>query len=272
MAVDMSELCRDLLDESLALERILVPLDEAGWATPTPAPGWTVREQMTHLAHFDDVSVLAVTDPEGFRELRAAAPGGTDRITGEVAERHAAMPATDVLFWFHRARARLLDVLRDTGPRRRVEWYGPEMSAASVVTARIMETWAHGQDVADALEAERGPSRALPHVAHLGVAARAFSFRAHDIDPPDDPVRVELSLPDGTVWARGEPDAADRVTGLAVDFCLLVTRRRHRADTTLEARGDVATRWLDVAQAFAGAPGSGRRPGQFERIRPPSPF
>ncbi|SIL68645.1 TIGR03084 family protein [Mycobacteroides abscessus subsp. abscessus] len=127
-----------------------------------------------------------------------------------------------------------------------------------------METWAHGQDVVDALGATREATARLRHVAHIGVGARAFSYLANGLDLPADPVRVELTAPDGSVWTWGPADAANRVSGPALDFCLLVTQRRHRDDTALVADGPLADhQWLAIAQAFAGPPGGGRVAGQF---------
>ena len=137
------------------------------------------------------------------------------------------------------------------------------MSARSFITARLMETWAHGQDVADALAVERTPTERLRHVAHIGVGARAFSYVANGRQPNPAPVRVELVGPAGDTWSWGPEDASDRVTGPALGFCLLVTQRRHRDDVGLTAEGAAADEWLDIAQSFAGPPGHGRRPGQF---------
>ena len=141
------------------------------------------------------------------------------------------------------------------------------MSAASSLTARLMETWAHGQDIADALGTRREPTDRLRHVAHLGVAARPVSFAANGRARPGQPVRVELISPGRDMWLWGPPEAPDRVTGSALDFCLAVTRRRHLDDTSLLISGPVATEWMAIAQAFAGPPGPGRRPGQFRRAR-----
>jgi uncharacterized protein (TIGR03084 family) len=137
------------------------------------------------------------------------------------------------------------------------------MSLASFITARIMETWAHGQDVADALGVVRPPSGRLRHVAFIGARAFANSFVSHGLPVPDAPVRVELVAPDGKTWAFGPADAADVVRGPALDFCLVVTQRRHPADTALSTEGPVAAEWLTIAQAFAGPAGKGRQPGQF---------
>jgi uncharacterized protein (TIGR03084 family) len=126
-----------------------------------------------------------------------------------------------------------------------------------------METWAHGQDIADALGVVRSPTDRLRHVAHIGVGARAFSFAAHGRSTPETPVRVELLAPGGETWTWGPPDAGDRVTGPAQDFCLVVTQRRHLDDSALLIEGPVAADWMSIAQAFAGPPGPGRQPGQF---------
>lgn len=132
------------------------------------------------------------------------------------------------------------------------------MSPASMATARLMETWAHGEDVAEALGVRRAPAARLRHVAHLGFRTLGHGFAAHGRPVPAEPVRVELVAPDGETWAFGPADAPDRVTGPALDFCLLVTQRRHRADLALVATGPIADEWLDVAQAFAGPPGAKR--------------
>jgi uncharacterized protein (TIGR03084 family) len=130
------------------------------------------------------------------------------------------------------------------------------MSAASLATARLMETWAHGEDVAAALGATREPTDRLRHVAYLGVRTRQFAFLSRGLSAPDSEVRVELTAPGGALWTFGPDDAPERVTGPALDFCHLVTRRRHRDDLALVAEGPGADRWLDLAQAFAGPPGA----------------
>jgi len=136
------------------------------------------------------------------------------------------------------------------------------MSAMSHATARLMETWAHGQDVYDALAANREDSARLRHIAHLGVRTRNFAFGVHGLEPPAEEFRVVLTAPSGAVWTWGPEDAAQTVSGPAYDFCLRVTQRRHRDDLDLVATGPDADRWLDIAQAFAGPAGAGREPAR----------
>jgi uncharacterized protein (TIGR03084 family) len=134
------------------------------------------------------------------------------------------------------------------------------MSPASLATARSMETWAHSLDVFEALGVEPVVDDRIRHVAHLGVRTRDFAFAVRGLEPPADEFHVSLTAPSGAVWQWGPADAPQSVTGAAYDFCLLVTQRRHRGDLALEATGPDADRWLDIAQAFAGPPGSGRPP------------
>jgi uncharacterized protein (TIGR03084 family) len=264
MAVAMNVLIGDLRAESADLERLLVP---GAWAVPTPAAGWTVRDQITHLAWFDDAAVRAVTGPESFRdEVRAALAQGLD--TDELVRSRRSMPDEEVLEWFGAARRRMTEVLASADPATRIPWYGPDMGLVSFTTARLMETWAHGQDVADGLTAgghdgKREPTDRLRHVAEIGVRALPWSFAVHGRPRPDVPVRVDLTLPSGASWTAGPEDASDVVRGTALDFCLVVTQRRHPADVNLAVSGPVAEEWISIAQAFAGPPGAGRRPGQF---------
>jgi uncharacterized protein (TIGR03084 family) len=140
------------------------------------------------------------------------------------------------------------------------------MSLASFASARLMEAWAHGQDVVDALGASRAPTDRLRHIAHIGVRTRAFSYTVRGLQPPSDPVGVELVSPSGEAWTWEADVSVDLVRGSALGFCLVVTQRRHLDDTDVVAKGKMAQEWMAIAQAFAGSPGTGRRPGQF----PPS--
>jgi uncharacterized protein (TIGR03084 family) len=268
MAVSMAALVADLAAESADLTRMLVPLAPGDWELPTPAAGWAIRDQISHLAFFDEAATLSATDPARFRQEAAEMMSAGDDFTEAVARDHRQLPPGELLEWLATAREEYLRTFADLEPSWRLPWYGPPMSAASSVTARLMETWAHGQDVADALGAARPATARLRNIAHLGVATMGFSFTLRGQLVPTVPIRVELAGPDGAAWSWGPADAADRVQGDALDFCLLVTQRRHRLDTGLIVTGAAAVAWLDLAQAFAGPPGPGRPP---EPGRPPGP-
>ena len=266
MPVDMTALAADLAAESAVTRALVAGLDEAGWHTPTQAAGWDIADQISHLAYFDEVTVRSALYPAQFEAELAAARQGVnpDAIAARFRDRSGAQ----LLDWFDTARADLIGTFTRLDPRARLPWFGPAMSAASSLTARIMETWAHTQDIADALGVTREPTSRLRHVAHIGVGARAFSYAVRGRTLPQTPVRVELTGPDGDQWTWGPQDAADRVTGPALDFCLLVTQRRHRDDLALVIEGPAATEWMSIAQAFAGEAGTGRPPGKPAARRP----
>jgi uncharacterized protein (TIGR03084 family) len=259
-------LVADLAEEHADLAGILEGQPEESWSLPTPAPGWTVHDQVAHLAHFDWVTRTAVADHETFGRLRDQVGDyrqGLQAYVDSIGPANASRDGADVLAWWGRQNALLREAVLAAPERQRVPWFGPSMSLASKVTARIMETWAHGQDVADALGVRRTPTDRLRHVARIGVLAMPNSFATHGLEAPADPIRVSLVAPSGGTWEWGEPDAPHTVTGPAEDFCLVVTQRRHVADTDLVVEGAAASTWIDVAQAFAGPPGAGRRPGEF---------
>jgi len=260
---EMRALCDDLVAEHDALDAIVHDLDEATWDRPTPAEGWTVRDQIAHLAYSDVAAYLAAAEPDAFTRDLATRPR-EERQPRQLAIGRA-MSGPELLHWWRLSRRAMVEVFRALDAKARLPWYGPSMSARSFATARLEETWGHGQDVADALGVTRAATDRLRHVAHLGVLTRAFSFTNQGRPAPAVDVRVELLSPGGATWTWGEAAATDRVTGPALDFCLVVTRRRHPADTRLAITGPVAGEWMLRAQAFAGPPGSGRRPGQFPK-------
>ncbi|WP_165959413.1 TIGR03084 family metal-binding protein [Nonomuraea longispora] len=255
----MAGLLDDLRAETASFETLLRPLRDDDWERPTPAEGWAIRDQVSHLAWFDDAAVRAVTDPDGHRAALATLGSAGDWVDRLVREARVRTPA-GLLAWFRTARARSIEVFATLDARDRVPWYGPDMSAASFVTARLMETWAHGQDVADALGVTRPPTARLRHVASIGFRARPYSFAVRGLPLPAEPVRAELTMPDGTTWTAGPGDAESVVRGPVLDFCLAVTQRVHLSDTALEMTGRPAREWMEIAQAFAGPPGRGRAP------------
>ncbi|WP_220293658.1 TIGR03084 family metal-binding protein [Streptomyces sp. MBT84] len=263
---DASSVIDDLGRESEELDRLVAGLEESRWALPTPAPGWTLAHQIAHLAWTDRAALLAVTDTEGFGAEVEKALASPDTWVDEAAGEGAALPPARLLSEWREGRAALDRALRTAPSGTRFPWYGPPMSAASMATGRLMETWAHGQDVADTLGVVRAPTDRLRHVVRIGVRARDFAFGVRGLSAPAQEFRVELVAPSGNdVWTYGPQDAAQRVTGPALDFCLLVTQRAHRADLAVRAEGPDADRWLDIAQAFAGPPGAGREPKRAGR-------
>lgn len=253
----------DLAAEGDLIETWVAGLDDAGWRQATPAEGWDIATTIAHLLWTDEVAVKAagsltpagkeiwdavvldaIADPTGFVDASALEIG--------------TLPAQDLLDRWRAARPALVEALRGFPEGEKMPWFGPPMSPASMATARLMESWAHGVDVADALGIVVEPTDRIRNVAHLGVRTRNFAFANNGLEAPSEEFRIELTAPSGELWEWGPAGAAQSVRGPGLDFCLLVTQRRNRADLDLVAVGPDADRWLDIAQAFAGPSGSGR--------------
>lgn len=266
MSDALDEVIEDLDAEQAALRAVLAALPPSDWDKPTHAVGWSVRDQVSHLAYFDEAATRAMRDPEAFMaEVQGILASGGEGLEAGYLARGREMSPGDLLEWWRTASQTLILTARGVDPSARVPWYGPAMSPASFITARLMETWAHGLDIVDVVDGDRPDTDRLRHVAFIGVRARPYSYSVRGKTPPSTEVRVELTLPSGKRLEFGDAGAEDSVRGTATDFCRVATQRRHLADTNLEIKGPAAEEWMAIAQAFAGPPGEGRQPGEFER-------
>jgi len=254
----LQQVLADLTAEGDRLDALVRDLDEAGWRTPTPAPGWDVATQVAHLAWTDEVALKAATDKAAWDEVVLGAINDPEGLVDAEALRVAREGG--LLDRWRAGRTALGEALTSYPHGEKMPWFGPPMSAASMATARLMETWAHSLDVHEGLGVPVEDTDRIRHVAHLGVRTRNFAFAVHGLDAPAEEFRIDLVSPSEDVWSWGPEDAAQTLTGSAGDFCRLVTQRVHRADTDLVATGADVDRWLDIAQAFAGQPGEGRSP------------
>ncbi len=247
------ELCDDLTEEHEVLEALLRGLADDEWARPTPAAGWNVRDSLSHLCYFDETAALAATDPEAFeihkRQLHEEFRAGNEI---DVAWGRSLADPHEVLDRWQLGRKTFIEAIAKVPPTSRVPWYRLSMSPGSLTTARLMETWAHGTDIRDALGVPTIPTSRLRHVCHIGYSARAYTFAAHGVEDPGNGVRLSVRGPDGTDWFWGPEDATDRITGEALEVALIFTQRRHYSHTGVQATGAVARQWLGIAQAFAG--------------------
>lgn len=261
----MKTICSDLQWEHETLDALVTEMDRTVWDLLTPGGEWTVKDQICHLAYFDDTAKLSATDASAFNahmtELVSNVKSMEDASRITLAKGRA-MDIPQLMAWWRNERGQLVEALAGLDPQARLPWYGPPMSARSFATARLMETWAHGQDVYDVLKKRRPPSPGLKHIAHLGVTTFGWSFVNRSMAVPETAVRVELTSPSGDIWQWGEKTAKASITGPAEDFCLVVTQRRHIDDTALSTEGETARQWMLVAQAFAGPATTGPPAGE----------
>lgn len=259
------EQARDFQDESEALAAALSDLPDADYERPTQFKGWTVNDVLVHLHFWNGAADLSLTDPDRFQavlaELMGALGSGSlrDHENRKVEERGSALlEAWKTLF-------------RDMGPRwaeldpkTRVAWAGPSMSVRSSMTARQMETWAHGQEIFDLLGLQREEKDRIRNIVVLGINTFGWGFKVRGKEAPETMPQVSLTLPSGAMAEFGEP-GDNRISGAAVEFAQVVTQTRNIADTQLSVDGPVATEWMENAQCFAGPPETPPAPGTRHR-------
>jgi uncharacterized protein (TIGR03084 family) len=248
---DVATLLADLAEEQLTLQRELATIGADDWFRPTPAKGWDVRDTVAHLADTDEIAIDTCIDgPRPLNEFAARFASAED-VTLYGVLRGRRMPGPETLGWWVDASARERQVLAGLEPSTRVPW-GLGMRVPSFFTARLMETWAHGLDARQALGLPIRDTNRLRHIAWLGYRALPYAFHFAGREQPPGSLRVELTAPDGeTAWELGPPDAPDRITGPAGEFCRVFVHRLSIDDARgLVAEGDGARAALEVARAF----------------------
>ncbi len=249
---------RSLIEEQDYLDNVISRISDESFRILTPAEGWTVQDTIVHLAYFDGVQKLAIEDREAFKSLFEMFLAATTDPMEVHLERTRREVPSETLIWWRSSYLELRGAFESLIGNELLPWFGPEMRAITAVRSRLMETWAHGVDVLDALKIPLMFSERLYDIAYLGVKTRNWSFLVNGESEPESEVYVELNCPDGSLWQFGEPQETDFIRGSALDFCLLVTQRRNRADLDIRCVGSTSTRWVEIAQAFAGPKGKGR--------------
>jgi uncharacterized protein (TIGR03084 family) len=262
------DVCNDLIAEGEVLDEVVARLRPWHWKLATPAPGWTIAHQIAHIASTARLARLAASDPAVFGVLTAGAADDFDAALEQILQPYLAEVPNVLLARWRAERAAACEALAALPPDQLVPWVGRQLPAGLLASAGIMELFAHGQDIADTLGIRIERTDRIRHLVTFAVHNRDFGYLARGLTPPGEPFRFELTAPSGALWAYGPEDAQHRITGQAIDFCLLTTRRRNRADLALRASGALADQWLNLAQAYRGGPGQGRYAGEFSGPKP----
>lgn len=260
---ELQAVIADLTAEGIEVDSLVAGLDDAAFDTPTPAPGWAIKHQIGHLAFIFRIAGMAAAEPAAFTALAAQVGNGFDAAVNAALDDYVNDPAEALLARWRAERDAGIKALAAVPEEQLVPWLVNPLPPTVLACAGMMELFGHGQDIADALGVRRPRTDRIRWVTAFAVRTWDFGYQARGMTPPEVQFRFELTAPSGSLWTFGPEDAAQRITGRAADFCLLVTRRRHRADLDLAAVGAEADRWLDIAQAFRGPAGLGRTPGQF---------
>jgi enediyne biosynthesis protein E11 len=262
---EQDEVIADLVADADVLDHILGDLEGSDWRRETPAPGWTIAHQVAHLSATFRLAALAASDPERFQAMKARLSDDFDANVAGAMQPYLGSSPEQMFRRWQDERHNVVQALRALPADEMVPWLVRPLPASILAAAGIMELFAHGQDIVDALGATRTPTDRIRHLVAFVVRTWDIGYLARGETPPEVAFRFEITAPSGVRWVYGPDDATQRITGSAIDLCLLATRRRHRADLSLTATGDQADHWLNIAQAYRGSPGEGRRPGQFDR-------
>lgn len=245
------------------LDDVLASLDVDQWRLPTSAPGWTIAHQVAHLTATFRMAGVAASDPDAYpAPMRRADQDFTTRVANALAEYLSDPPPVLLAHW-QAERTAAVKALASVPGDQRVPWLVGPLPPVVVTMAGIMEAFAHGQDIADALGIRLTRTDRIKFLAAFAVRTWDFGYLARKEPRPNVDFGFDLTAPSGAEWQFGPHHASQRISGPAEDFCLLVTRRRHRDDLAITAVGPDAEHWLDIAQAYPGPPGEGRKPGQF---------
>lgn len=261
------EQAQDFLAESRALADLIAPLDDRALQQATLFKGWRIDDILQHLHFWNLAAGLSLEDGGAFSKLfdqlkDALATGSLRQFENDYLNGLAGRNLAKA--WIESA-AEIAAMYAAADPKARVTWAGPSMSARSAITARLMETWAHGQAVYDALGVERQDSDRIRNIVVLGVNTFGWTFQCRGLPVPSAIPYLVLQAPAGAVWTFGDENIADRIEGSASAFCQVVTQTRNIADTDLKTTGQVADAWMQHAQCFAGPPETPPAPGVRRR-------
>ena len=245
----MREILSDLVAEQQSLDQFLQRVAIRDWDRPSAAAGWSIRDIVSHLATFEEYAYNALAE-DGSRQAEATQYESDEAFTESGIIPGRAMRAQDVIEWWRRARAKVIEELSRSQPDTRVPWFKSDMSAKTFATTRLMQTWAHGLDVYSSLGEECEDTTRLRHIAWLGWKSLPYAFE-YAGEEYSQPVRLELLGPQWSKWVFGPEDTEQIVKGQAGEWCRVATQRMSATDApSLKAQGEVAETALRVARAY----------------------
>mmetsp|Transcript_39789 Transcript_39789/g.80389 ORF Transcript_39789/g.80389 Transcript_39789/m.80389 type:complete len:269 (+) Transcript_39789:41-847(+) len=260
---------QDFLDESEALYAIVSPLSDEELGTKTSFKGWTIGNVIGHLHVWNWAADLTLKDGAAFQDfyktvMKVARKTGS--LTGFENSWLGDLKGQTLVKAWRENYLGMAERFGKADPSKRVKWAGPDMTVRSKITARLMETWAHAQEVYDQLGRVRANGDRVRNIVILGVNTYGWTFKNRKLEPPGPMPHLRLTAPSGEVWTYGEPSESECIEGLAEEFCQVVTQTRNIADTKLRVTGPVATDWMAKAQCFAGGPENPPPPGTRKMI------
>jgi len=253
----------DFKDESKALYALVEGQPDEALTQPTQFKGWSSNDVIGHLHMWNWAADLSLRDGDAFMAFFAEVASAMEGKGLRDFERNwlDGLAGRDLLETWRAFYIEAADRFAAADPKLRVKWAGPDMSVRSSITARLMETWAHGQAVYDMMGVMREDKDRIKNIAILGMNTFSWTFINRKLGVPEPVPYVRLTAPSGAIWEWNDAGCDNRVEGQATEFCQVVTQTRNIADTRLQISGDIARQWMAIAQCFAGPPQTPPMPG-----------
>lgn len=251
----------DYRAECRSLHELISGANASVWETPTLFKGWTPYDVIGHLHLADFAAQATLRSREEFGAFIGRIAQAGSSMRGYTRHWLTGLDGPALLERWNSYSEVLCEFSRDLDPKARVAWWGPDMSIRSCMTARQMETWAHGQAIFDLLGRARKDRDRIKNVAVIGMNTFNWAFQNRGLTPPAEKPFVRLTAPSGAIWEWNDANSANSIEGMATEFCQVVTQTRNIADTHLRVAGDIASAWMKIAQCFAGPPNDPPAPG-----------
>lgn len=244
----------DLIAEQSQVDTLVQDFTEDDWnRSASYCTTWKLKDVIAHIGLFDycaaellrghgsTVTEVSHAFSESDEHFRIAAWQGK--------------PGSEILSWWREQRMRMVSTFIEQGPKARVPWAPgvPPMSNRSLASARLMELWAHSVDIYDALGIDPVVKDRITSTLFLSWQGRPNMYNVNGlVFNPDTPMYIELVLPSGEIWAKGDPESPNHIKGTAKEWALVSIRRRNWMDTDLEVVGDEARTYASIVQTYAG--------------------
>ena len=260
----MMQQSQDFLDESEAIHSLVKDLTDEQMETETGFKSWTINAIIRHLHVWNMAAYWSLTDPERFHTFFREASSGlkpSHSLKDFEVEYLNGLSGQELLTQWRDFYQKMAPEFGAADPSMRVEWAGPSMSVRSSITARLMENWAHAQAIYDELGIKRENTDRIRNIVMIGLNTYGWTFKVNGEEAPEPVPYLKLTAPSGEVWEYGDPSDEECIEGQAEEFCQVVTQTRNIADTELQVTGSNASRWMEIAQCFAGGAEKPPAPG-----------
>ena len=254
-AMAMDPVVRALADQQVETRSLVDGLTKPETEMATRCIGWSVTDVLLHLAQSDEMAIASLTGQLGGIAVDDAIGRGrgssVDTSVDAMVERERGVPYAEVLERWAGAAARLVTVLEATDLSARVPWVAGDLSARTLATTRLSETWIHTEDIADAVAVELVPTDRLRLIARLAWRTLPYAFTSSGLTM-SGPVAFCLVGPSGEPWEfiPDEP-VVTTIRGLATDLCAVAARRIDATQTTLVGEGPDVADVLALVRTYA---------------------